>query len=865
MSISTEQKNQFLLIIGKLLENNNQIRNNAQSQITEIISNNTEESLLSCSEFLNDDSIKLELRQLSSTIICNILKSSQNINKWILMNNKLQQNIKNNIFACLGSSNKDLRKAAGRSVTAIAKIELGRGNWTNLISTLTNILNNNNNIDYKLASITTIGFIVDEVSYNDINTEDRNLITTSIFSVFSNIKDNEEITFECLVTLGNYIPFLKEDLKNDEKRFYLINLMLVFIKENYSDRIKNAAINALMDVAKNFYYLINDSLNQITSELFQIIKSPNENVGINAYLFFVELGDYELKLIENNQKLNNYILNYYPKLWECCKYTLLNRNLEYEKTDKENFTRFKAVNYILDILSKICDENFIDEVFNFMSKCLNDSNDLIKNSAIYLYSSILETVHKQKVKNIIESSLPKIIEFINSNNSELQQTGAICLQRITHFFPETFIDKKELFDNYVDFLLNKLQVPQKNLSVNFCFMFHYLTVGIKLNSKNYFSNKLSEILNTLLKLAYVPESYNNDDNISLHCFWALGSIIEICDKNNKTELLNFFSLIYDGLQKTLVNENFNSKNKQYDFQKFLCCIITAFCSSDKIDMTEEQGNALYELIKKTFQLRNGIYEEGVLAVSSLSLPLCINKNCYMNILNDFMQFIIYGLNNYQEVDNCAKTIFCIGDIIDHVKNDFSFYIDKIMPILFDLINKEDIDKKLRIQTFYVFESMFFSLNSENFWKYSADIMSFIEKAAKCAFIISDPNDEDLIEYYNDLRERLVFTISAAIRAYIENNRLIEFNIYLENICDFLNIYCNAKYNPKISTVLECCGIFIDFLQNYKSKMKDYFNNETYKYIEGRLLNSRDKDDLDLAESLKHEYFTLSLSCNNFNF
>ena len=347
MSISTEQKNQFLSIIGKLLESNNQIRNNAQSQIAEIISNNTEESLLSCSEFLNDDSIKLELRQLSSAIICNILKSSQNINKWILMNNKLQQNIKNNIFACLGSSNKDLRKAAGRSVTAIAKIELGRGNWTNLISTLTNILNNNNNIDYKLASITTIGFIVDEVSYNDINTEDRNLITTSIFSVFSNIKDNEEITFECLVTLGNYIPFLKEDLKNDEKRFYLINLMLVFIKENYSDRIKNAAINALMDVAKNFYYLINDSLNQITSELFQIIKSPNENVGINAYLFFVELGDYELKLIENNQKLNNYILNYYPKLWECCKFTFqMNENEKNAVIKKHDLMLEEAVSMI---------------------------------------------------------------------------------------------------------------------------------------------------------------------------------------------------------------------------------------------------------------------------------------------------------------------------------------------------------------------------------------------------------------------------------------------------------------------------------------------------------------------------------------
>jgi len=865
MSISSEQKNQFLSIIGKLLDNNNQIRNEAHNQIYEITSKNTEESLLSCSEFLNDDLINIELRQLSSVIICKILKSSQNINKWILMNSKVQQSIKNNIFACLGISNKELRKAAALSVTAIAKIELGRGNWPNLISTLTNILNTNDNPDFKLASLTTIGYLVDELSYNDINTEDRNLITNSIFNVFNNVKNNEEITFECLVTLGNYIPFLKEDLKSNEKRFYLINLMLIFMKENYSDRIKKGAINALMDVSTNFYYLINDSMNEITSELFKIIKSPNENVGINAYLFFVELGNFELKLIETNQKLNNYILNYYPKLWECCKFTLLNRNLEYEKNDKENFTRFKVVNYILEILSKICNENFIDEVFIFMHECLNDSNDLIKNSAIYLYSSILETVHRNKVKNIIESSLPKIIEFINSNNNELQQTGAICLQRITQFFPEIFIDKKELFDNYVDFLLQKLQSPQKKLSVNFCSMFHFLTVGIKLNSKNYFSNRLSEILNTLLKLAYVPESYDSDDNISLYCFWALGSIIEICDKNNKNELLNFFSLIYDGLQKTLINENFNSKNKQYDFQKFLCSIITAFCSSDKIDMTEEQGNALYELIKKTFQLRNGIYEEGVLAVSSLSLPMCINKNCYMKILNDFMQFIIYGLNNYQEVENCGKTIFCIGDIIDHVKNDFSIYISTIMPILFDLINKEDVDKKLRIQTFFVFESMFFSLNTEEFWKYSSEIMSFIEKAAKCAFIISDSNDEDLIEYYDELRERLVFTISAAIRAYIENNRLIKFNVYLENICDFLNIYCSAKYNPKISIVLECCGIFIDFIQNYKAKMRDYFNNETYKYIENRLLNSRDKDDLDLAESLKHEYFTLSLSCNNFNF
>jgi hypothetical protein len=500
-----------------------------------------------------------------------------------------------------------------------------------------------------------------------------------------------------------------------------------------------------------------------------------------------------------------------------------------------------------------------------MHSCLNNSNDIIKNSAIYMYSSILETVHKEKVKNVIEFSLPKLIEFINSNNTELQQTGAFCLQKITQFFPETFIDKKELFDNFITFLLEKLQVPQKKISVNFCFIFHYLTVGIKLNSKNYFSTKLSEILNTLLKLAYDPQSYDTDDNISLHCFWAIGSIIEICDKNNKNELINFFGYIYQGLQKTLINENFSSKNKQYDFQKFLCSIITAFCSSDKIDMTEEQGKALYELIKQTFQLRNGIYEEGILAISSLSLPLCINKNCYMPILNDFMQFITYGLNNYQEVENCGKIIFCIGDIIEHIKNDFSIYIPKIIPMLFDLIKKDNIDKKLRIQTFYVFESMFFSLNTENFWKYSSEIMDYIEKAANCAFMIVDPNDEDLNDYFNELRERLVFTISAAIRAYIENNKVDEFSKYLEGICDFLNIYCNPKYKQKLSTVLECCGIFIDFIQNYKNKMKNLFSNETYKYITSKLLNSRDKDDIDLAESLKHEYFTLSLSSNNFNF
>ena len=259
MSISSEQKNQFLSIIGKLLDNNNQIRNEAHNQIYEITSKNTEESLLSCSEFLNDDLINIELRQLSSVIICKILKSSQNINKWILMNSKVQQSIKNNIFACLGSSNKELRKAAALSVTAIAKIELGRGNWPNLISTLTNILNTNDNPDFKLASLTTIGYLVDELSYNDINTEDRNLITNSIFNVFNNVKNNEEITFECLVTLGNYIPFLKED--KIQRKAILFNKFNVNFYEGKlfrsnkkrSDKRINGCINKFLLFNKRFF------------------------------------------------------------------------------------------------------------------------------------------------------------------------------------------------------------------------------------------------------------------------------------------------------------------------------------------------------------------------------------------------------------------------------------------------------------------------------------------------------------------------------------------------------------------------------------------------------------------------------------
>ena len=89
--------------------------------------------ILELSKKLSDELEIKEIRQLSATLIKNIITKEPYINKYINeISLEMKELIKNNILSTLASPLIEIRKAAALTVAGICKIEIPLGQWINI-------------------------------------------------------------------------------------------------------------------------------------------------------------------------------------------------------------------------------------------------------------------------------------------------------------------------------------------------------------------------------------------------------------------------------------------------------------------------------------------------------------------------------------------------------------------------------------------------------------------------------------------------------------------------------------------------------------------------------------------------------------
>lgn len=103
----------------------------------------------------------------------------------------MRENIKEALLSMLANTDPIIIKAAATCVAAIAVIEVPSGNWPNIIPNLSENANVPD-INIRLASIQTLGFICEDIDPQFIGQENMNNI---IFALLSNIfPDQLELT-----------------------------------------------------------------------------------------------------------------------------------------------------------------------------------------------------------------------------------------------------------------------------------------------------------------------------------------------------------------------------------------------------------------------------------------------------------------------------------------------------------------------------------------------------------------------------------------------------------------------------------------------------------------------------------------------
>jgi len=441
-------------------------------------------------------------------------------------------------------------------------------------------------------------------------------------------------------------------------------------------------MQCLVEISRIYYEFLASHIEQMATITTGHITNDEEKVSVQAFEFWCSVAETETKLIRERNESFGYCERYLDLLFSVVKTCLLNRSEEKEQ-DEDTWNNTKASSSLLASMSTCTGERLILHVFTLISESLNDSSFKSRDSAILAFGSILETECAEKIRNIIPGALPKLLNMLNDPSAEVRATMAWAIKRLAEFHSESFTNKND-YDLLMNTILESMNSDRK-VVLQLLDAINFLVTNLRpgYNSTSSLASPYMErLLHCLLSTAYTKDAFDNDYNIALGAFYTMGSIIDYAPLDTYTIVSDFFGNIFSAFNATLDDKNFNSMEAKYAYQTYIATVISACAAGGKVKLSKEDAFAVYELIKSSFEERQSVYEEGLMAVSSLALSVGPE---FVSMMPDFLRYLLFALSLWNSVDVCRIAINCTSDLIRALDSNMSAFMPKITPVILGIL------------------------------------------------------------------------------------------------------------------------------------------------------------------------------------
>jgi importin subunit beta-1 len=522
--------------------------------------------------------------------------------------------------------------------------------------------------------------------------------------------------------------------------------------------------------------------------------------GTLAYEYWCSIGEIEITRIQI-KKLNypckNYCNKYYKDLLEII---FVHLQLITGKSE-ESWSITKSASCLLSILSQCCEYNLIQEVVNYIGKNLQQNNYLLKESAILAFGAILETSHRQNMSVLVVNSIETLVGFLCEQTEvvSLKETAAWVIQKIAQNYTLDLSKNIDLFDKLIFTLISLLKTNSRKVVCYLTDSFHYFATSLKPNegqNSNILSKHMKNLLNILLELAFTPNSYNSDDNVAQSCFFTMASIIENSCPDTRQIVHSFFNDLVAGFKSSLKPEFFPNQKMRFDYQAYIAATIEPCLVTGYVNINFDEAKEIMNIVITTFKERGCVYEEGLIAASSVGLSL---KDDFDILVKEFGSYLIFALNQISDNSLCKTAIHSTSDLIRSIGSKFSQYLDQILPIILQILASTEADKNLKPHCFNVISDVFLTCK-ESIFPYFKDIMNLISSALEAAtYIPDDKEDFENYDYFESLREHILECLICIFQTVVDIQKQNEFREFVPNIVSFIHKINSNNSSP--TTVL----------------------------------------------------------------
>ena len=827
-------ENDLRIIIKNIINPEQKLRNESESKINELANQNLGNlffnlSLIICHE--NEDKI---IRQISCTIIKSLISKEKYNILWFNIDEKLRNSIKNNLMSTLASNDIDIRKGTGLAISSICKIELPKKLWLNIFDILIGT-SNNENINIQLSSIITLGYIFEEINENDISDEIMRKILFCYYNILNKDNINLELHKSTLDSLFHFIPFIKNVIMNNEQSKIFFELIEKSIKNDYII-IRSKSIKIFIEISRRYYDYLENYINNLIDFSSKIMEKDSIDNSLLAYEIWCSIGEIE-EYRKKEYELNN---NKKYNFFEFCQkslskiFPIITNHIQQTDYDNEEWNQRKASSLLINLFSKSCRSDFIEKIIEFIQKLVSQNNYDLMNAGLYTYSSILETFYHNNLISYNNEYVLAISNILCGNFPDhLKYISSYTLEKITFNYSDDIISDNKIFNNIMTLIINILDKQKNNVIINLCKTINNLLKEIE-TSENIIYNKISpffeSITNILINLGISSKSYDYNNNVALYSFMTVSNFIEHSAKGNIDLIRKIFKNLITLFNKTFDVSSFKNNEMRYNYQSYILICFSSFFSSSFFCIEENDILILFQNIIESFNDRKNIYEEGISLIGFIFIV--ISKNNFDTLINKFFDYLIIGLKTVNDISLCTSCIITTGKIIQNLQSDNDKYLNIIMENIFYILSNSEIDKSLKPISLNIISELF--LNCKNYcFNYYEQSMNFIKSAMEVSiYIDKSKDDDDIINYFYQLRESIISCLTYIFNAVCENNLQNDFIKYLENIMKYINSICLNDENEIIFE--ESLGLIIDFYNQYQIQMKKLIDLNVMDYIYDKL-------------------------------
>ena len=808
-----EQPDELSKILFGAIQADEKIRRPAEEEIQKLTNNNFSLFLFELSKRQADEKMIKPIRQLSATLIKNIIKDNQE--KWLNLDINSKEQIKNNILSTLISPDIDIKKAAGLCISGICKVELPNNQWNNIFENLINAAQNENK-DIKITALLTLGYIYEEIPLNVINSDTITKLVNMYYNILSQIYDKENdkdmaLITQCLGSIKRFVPFLEDIISNDNSRLVFFNMIKTYMLHS-NEEIRSLSIRIFNDLLGCYYRFFQNYIDTLFEVLFQIIEKDNEANKKYAFDLIYTIAEIETNLINlrYNTTSNFFCLDKYrDKLGE-----VLLKNIMTDNFEDEEYSLTKYCCVIIGFLCQCCDFKFTEKMITFYKNNISSDNGVIKFAAINIFRSILETREKEKIFPLVNDSLPMLSTILLDKQTmfSVRKLIAHTIKTIIENFGFLIIKDESLFNKFMILFLNLLNDSPPKITLLILRCVTHLVKQVKTDNflpSNMLSQYAKSYYEILLNLAQNINLFDHDVNIPMNALYALGTYGQHVANDVNTISFNVFKSVLEMFSKTLNKGAFADDKIRLNYQEYICSCLNSFLMNRKAQ--ERDVRNLFNYLIESFQERKEIYEEGISLVGVIAKFL---QRGFMTEMNRFSPFLLLGLNSTNCFDLCKSSFLCLSEIIAYTQSDFNIYVEEYLKVIMKILVDNSINRELKPKCLNIISDLFLNCKEEVF-KYFNDIMKMMGGAFEaCQMEFTEKDNLDFINYIVELKEYVLETMSCIFNSVEDMNKTNEFVPYAKYTIEFINKILRDEANLSNEILRSSLGLIADFCRVY---------------------------------------------------